>query len=62
MEVSVWLIPSDKDKEDLLFMINSLSEQFRSPVFIPHVTLLQPFEVESLDSFYNFSDQMDHTC
>ena len=37
---SVWLVPEEKDKEYLDKIIKNLANEYSSPIFIPHLTLL----------------------
>ncbi len=37
---SLWIVPEKKELDELTILIQKLSERFKSPLFVPHMTLV----------------------
>ncbi len=44
--ISLWLTPIEKDGTYLQNLINELASAYQAPVFLPHVTLYSPADLE----------------
>lgn len=49
MTVAIWLIPEEPARTRLAAIIDRLSEEYRSPRFNPHLTLLHPVPADQIE-------------
>ena len=47
--ISIWLCPTHEDELYLQKIINKLSENYNSPIFLPHCTLLGGIKLNEFD-------------
>lgn len=58
---SIWLIPSEKVYDKLSNLIRLLSQQFNSPIFEPHITLISGIE-ETIETVKLKTKQLSNNC
>jgi 2'-5' RNA ligase len=49
LTVAIWLIPEEPARARLAEIIDRLSEEYHSPRFNPHLTLVHPIPVDSIE-------------
>ena len=49
---SIWLMPDGKCASSVSKIINDISKKYNTPIFKPHVTLIEDCEKEKCDKLY----------
>lgn len=58
---SIWLIPSEEIHDELSGLLHRLSQQFNSPIFEPHITLIPGIE-EPIEIIKRKTKQLANNC